>query len=109
MANPCDNTFYGIGTKENIYHVEEYLKERFDADTDVWESNNDEYVINAWFESKWTFPEEAMDDMLQTMPDKLDIYMRCLSVEYGCLYHAMWVYNGGDFTEDCDNFYWTEV
>ena len=108
MANPCDNTFYASGSKENINHIKEYLEEIFNADIELYE-DEDSNILDAWFESKWDFPEEAMDDMLQTMPDKRDIYMRCLSVEYGCLYHAMWVYNGGDFTENCDNFYWSEV
>lgn len=39
-------------------------------------------------------------ELYDKIPDKEDIYMRCLSVEYGCLYHVLWV---------CDNNGWKEV
>ena len=53
------------------------------------------------FESKWTFPEEQMKDLYNHLPDKEnDIYITCLSIEYGNLYHALWV---------CDKNGWREV
>ena len=32
-----------------------------------------------------------MNRLYEGIPNKEDIYMRCLSVEYGCLYHALWI------------------
>lgn len=46
--------------------------------------------LDIHFESKWTFPEKEMQELYEAIPDKSDIYMRCLSVEYGCMYHALW-------------------
>lgn len=85
MANICENTFYAYSEDpKNIEYVREFLRDNFEADID-WD---DDYV-DAYFDSKWTFPEELMDDMYNNIPNKEDIYMRCLSVEYGCLYHAL--------------------
>lgn len=85
MANICENTFYAYSEDpKNIEYIREFLKDNFEADID-WD---DDYV-DAYFDSRWTFPEELMDDMYNELPDKSDIYMRCLSVEYGCLYHAL--------------------
>ena len=52
------------------------------------------------FEPKWTFPETKMNKLYKKLPNKDDIDMRCLSVEYGCLYHALWV---------CDKDGWRET
>ena len=41
-----------------------------------------------------------MNELFNSIPNKEDIYMRCLSVEYGCLYHALWT---------CDEHGWREV
>lgn len=85
MANICENTFYAYSEDpKNIEYIREFLKDNFEADID-WD---DDYV-NGYFDSRWTFPEELMNDMYDNIPNKKDIYMRCLSVEYGCLYHAL--------------------
>ena len=41
-----------------------------------------------------------MRKLYESIPNKEDIYMRCLSVEYGCMYHALW---------ECDENGWREV
>ena len=41
-----------------------------------------------------------MEDLYPSIPNKEDIYIRCLSVEYGNLYHALWI---------CDEDNWREV
>lgn len=95
MANICDNTFYAYTEDENNAKViVDFLEEYFDADIDPYDCD-----INAYFDSKWTFPEEKMEELFGLIPNKDDIYMRCLSVEYGCLYHALWV---------CDEDGWSE-
>lgn len=97
MANICDNTLYvSSENRENIDAVIKFLNENivyYDYD------DNDD-SLDILFDSKWTFPEELMQELFEAIPDKSDIYMRCLSVEYGCLYHALWV---------CDKNGWKEV
>lgn len=82
MANICENTFYAYSeNKENLDFIEKFLNDNFKADVSI-----DGECIDAYFDSKWTFPEELMNKMFDKLPDKNDIYMRCLSVEYGCDY-----------------------
>ena len=96
MANICNNEFYAISdNQENIKTIEDFFSKMPYADVDTFDNN-----MSVYFESKWTFPEELMQELYNKIPDKEDIYMRCLSVEYGCLYHALWV---------CDNNGWREV
>lgn len=84
MANVCDNTFYAMSDNaENIDYIETFLTNNLQASCDVYDN-----CIDAYFDSRWTFPEELMDKMFEELPDKNDIYMRCLSVEYGCDYVA---------------------
>lgn len=96
MSNPCDNTLYAysedrqnIDTIINFFHDWPYASIE-DSDTSV----------DIYFDSRWVFPEEEMKKLYESLPNKEDIYMRCLSVEYGCLYHALWV---------CNNEGWNEV
>lgn len=84
MANICSNEFYAYSeNKENIKYIKDFLIRHLMADCDC-----DDDHIDAYFDSRWTFPEELMDEMFEGLPDKDDIYMRCLSVEYGCDYVA---------------------
>ena len=96
MANICDNTFYAYSEdKENLKVIENFFRDW--NNTDVKRSEN---TIECYFESKWIFPEDEMDKLYEKIPNKNDLYMRCLSVEYGCLYHALWV---------CDKDGWRET
>lgn len=91
MANICDNTFYAYTEDpDNIKAIENFFK-NMHAD---YEENDGNIDVN--FGSKWTFPKEDMDKLYESIPNKEDISMRCLSVEYGCLYHELWVCNGED-------------
>lgn len=93
MANICDNTFFAYSEcEENLKHIYEFIGEHFDSDLEYYDGTN----VEGYFTSRWVFPEEHMKDMFESMPNKEDIYMRCLSVEYGCLYHALWVCDGED-------------
>lgn len=84
MANICDNTFYAYSeNSKNIDHIEKFLSENFYENCC---ERIDEFSLDAHFDSKWTFPNELMDKMFNELPDKDNIYMRCLSVEYGCDY-----------------------
>ena len=85
MANPCENTLYATGSEEVLDIISKFLKENFDADVEI----EDDY-LDAYFDSKWTFPLEAMEELFNTIPKQEDFYIRCLSVEYGCMYHALW-------------------
>lgn len=96
MANICDNTFYADSKdSKNLETVENFFENWHNADFE-----RDNNTIDCYFESRWTFPKDEMDKLYNEIPNKDDIYMRCLSVEYGNLYHALWV---------CDKNGWKEV
>ena len=96
MSNICDNTLY-VNSKDskNLETVENFFKNWHNADLE-----RDNNTIDCYFESRWTFPEAEMNKLYNEIPNKDDIYMRCLSVEYGNLYHALWI---------CDKNGWKEV
>lgn len=96
MANICENTFYAYTeNEENLKTIEKFFDSWYLADVNITDN-----TIECYFDSKWTFPEEQMKDLYESIPNKEDIYMRCLSVEYGCMYHALW---------ECDEDGWREV
>lgn len=95
MSNICDNTFYAY-TEDNANM--QVLKDFFNNLAANCEISDDR--IDVYFTSKWIFPKDEMDKLFESIPNKEDIHMRCLSVEYGCLYHALWV---------CDKDGWKEV
>ena len=97
MANVCDNTMYVVSqNRKNIDAVKNF----FEDNIVYFDCNDNDECLDIFFDSKWTFPEDLMQELFEAIPDKSDIYMRCLSVEYGCLYHALWV---------CDSDGWKEV
>lgn len=96
MGNLCDNTFYAYTEdSKNIETIKDYFDKWPGADVEI-----DGEQVDVYFSSKWDFPLEAMTELFESIPNKKDIYMRCLSVEYDCLYHALWV---------CDKDGWEEV
>ena len=96
MSNICDNTFYAYSEDQNnLKVIEDFFEDWGNADIERGDNS-----IDCYFESKWTFPEAEMNELYEKLPNKDDIYMRCLSVEYGCLYHALWV---------CDEDGWRET
>lgn len=98
MANICTNLVYAeLKTENNIKHFEKWLEENFEfynADrTDV-------YAYDVDIDSRWTFPEKEFRELTDSLPDKVDdIYIRCLSYELGCYYHALWLYENNEWTE----------
>jgi hypothetical protein len=87
MANICNNEFYAYSEdSRNIEFINKFFEKYFSFYDEYDES--DEY-INIRFDSKWTFPEDLMEELRKGIPNKDDIYMRCMSIEYGCLYHEL--------------------
>ena len=87
MANICTNTMYVESeTRENLDAVITF----FNNNLKYYDYEDDGDSLDISFDSRWVFPEELMDELFEAIPNKSDIYMRCLSVEYGCMYHALW-------------------
>ena len=87
MANICTNTMYVESeTRENLDSVITF----FNNNLKYYDHEDDGDSLYISFDSRWVFPEELMEELFEAIPNKSDIYMRCLSVEYGCMYHALW-------------------
>ena len=87
MANICLNTMYVESeTRENLDAVITF----FNNNLKYYDYEDDGDSLDISFDSRWVFPEELMEELFEAIPNKSDIYMRCLSVEYGCMYHALW-------------------
>lgn len=96
MANICDNVLYAYTEDpKNIETIKEFFDSWHDADCEI-----DDCDVDVHFGSKWDFPEKEMRELYEFLPNKNDIYMRCLSVEYGCDYVAYW---------KCDSDGWYQV
>lgn len=86
MANICSNSFYAYSEdKKNISKIKEFLTTKLKAEIETSED-----TVDATFDSRWVFPEELMQQLYIELPNKDDIFMRCLSVEYGQDYVAYW-------------------
>ena len=95
MANICNNELYAVSTyEENINTIYNFF-ENYDS-VDI-ENYGDEIFVR--FDSKWTFPEDEMKELTNCLPNQDDIFIRVLSVEYGNLYHALWVYENKEWNE----------
>lgn len=81
MANICDNTLKVYSENpENLKCVESFFKDWGDIE------KVDEESLEIYFDSKWVFPEEEMNKLYNRLPNKDDIDMTCLSVEWGYFY-----------------------
>ena len=63
-------------------------------------ADSDAGYMNIFFDSKWDFPEQLMEDVVKELPQ--DVTIACLSTEWGnyyCAFHTWskeegWVYRG---------------
>lgn len=95
MANICSNELHVYTeNKDNQEYIIKFMNDNFD--TDVEEISED--YLEIYFSSRWTFPEELMDKLYEGLPDKDNIDMTCLSVEWGCFYCQF---------HNCDKDGWT--
>lgn len=91
MANVCQNTmFVQSEDSRNLDHIEKFMGEWAYADIE----SVDDQVLEIYFDSRWDFPIDEMNKMVENLPNKDDIYIRVLSVEYGEYYCAFHVYDG---------------
>lgn len=91
MANICENNFYACSDNStNLEVIDTFLGDNMEITDYVYESN----YIEARFNSSWTFPEKQMQALFNLLPDKNDIFMRCLSAEFGNDYIAYWKCEG---------------
>lgn len=83
MANICENTIRVFTEDEdNKSYICKFMKDNFRCDLEDVDYN----MLEGYFDSRWSFPEELMEEMYKGLPNKDDIDITCLSVEWGCFY-----------------------
>ncbi len=83
MANICENELriYSDDIK-NIEYITNFLEDNLE----VYDTFENEESITVNFYSKWDFPEGIMDELYNGIPNKEDISIVCLSIEWGNFY-----------------------
>lgn len=100
MANICQNELHILtndGANEEA--ITKWFKENFNF-YNIEDSDPEELIV--YFDSKWDFPEQLMEDLANSIPNKENVSMVCLSVEWGNFYCAFfswtdsegWIYRG---------------
>lgn len=99
MANICENKFYIFCSEENTEKILSKLEKLFSDTLNGEISYEDENIIEGYFDSRWCFPDEIFDNFFEEFEEDEDLYMRCLSEEYGCGLVSMNIYRDGGWKE----------
>ena len=95
MANICENKFYIYCSEENTEKISNKLEELFSDTLNGGITYEDESIIEGYFDSRWCFPDEIFNDFFEEFEDDEDLYMRCLSEEWGMNLCSMNIYKNG--------------
>ena len=79
MANYATNLFLAkTQCKKDLERINDFFIENFcDCDMEVAEG-----YIQGEFYSKWTYPEETIDRLIESLETRNDIYIRVLSYNF---------------------------
>jgi hypothetical protein len=80
--------------EENLKYVEKFISNNFWGG-DLYNSGDN--YMELCFESRWTFPDDLMLEMTNNLPNKDDIYIRCMSIELGNYYHELWIFEDNEW------------
>jgi hypothetical protein len=90
MANICNNELHAYSEDPaNKMTIESFFTNKFPG-SEILKSED---TIEVFFESKWVFPEKEMNELYESLPNKSDIDISCLSTEWGDYYTAFHVCN----------------
>lgn len=84
MANTCYNELHIVTDDTNNTTIILFFLKRHFSNTKILKKSKD--VVEVSFDSYWTFPEELMNELYKVIPNKEDILIDCLSVEWGNFY-----------------------
>jgi hypothetical protein len=84
MANICSNKMYvSSPNKESLQQIHDFMSNWVNALLEEIDENSFEY----YFDSRWDFPKEAMQEMTDSIKDTKGLYIKVLSIEE-CNYYA---------------------
>ena len=92
MANTCLNKMYvSSPNKESLQQIHDFMNYWVNAVLEEIDECSFEY----YFDSRWDFPKEAMQQMTDSIKDTEGLYIRVLSVEECNYYAAFNVFEDG--------------
>lgn len=104
MANICYNQFYISFNEEDRDEVIKRITDLFNEKLDGEITGLDSDYVEGYFDSRWVFPMHVFENIFD---DLNNIYMRCLSEEYGYNYIAMNIYTDNEWKpEQTFDFYY---
>lgn len=94
MANYATNLFFASTENQNdLERIGQFLDENLcDSMYEMYDE-----CIDGEFCSRWKYPEEAIDDMINQLEDKNSVYIRILTFELSDEYVSFRVFTNGDW------------
>ena len=94
MANYATNLFFArTEKKQDLDKIEAFLDENFDDS--LIEHLDD--ALEAQFSSRWVFPEELINGLVESLEAKDEIYIRVLTYEFGNEYISFRIFSQGEW------------
>lgn len=94
MANVCYNEIHISCSPQDVKTIKDFMNDNFyKPDCFTEDVNSEEAFLEFYFDSKWTFPDKTMNELLTKLKKRDEFYGTCLSYEWGNLYCA---FNGCD-------------
>lgn len=94
MANYATNLFYLSTKNENdLDRVERFLNDNFQCCDLIREQG----WIEAQFDSRWVYPEKEMDQLLSSLEQLSELYIRVLTHELCNEYVSFRVFSDGEW------------
>lgn len=112
MANLCTNMFYATikvdETTDKHEEIYQKINDFLEENVQLYHTELDVCFIENEFESKWTFPHQLMEELTKKLKEEYpneydDLYMRCLSYEFGCEYVDYMIFENDEWYSKMNN------
>lgn len=91
MANYATNIFRAnTDNRQDLITIEAFLKENFDGDVNLYAD-----IVEAEFFSRWVFPEEEMNKLVESLEAKDKAEIKILTYEFEDGYVTLRVFSQG--------------
>lgn len=96
MANICTNMlFCNTENAKNYKKVLDFIEENFEVD--FINEDDDNTYFESEFDSRWSFPEEEFETLLESLTEDKTLYIRILSYELCSEYASFRIYKNGSW------------
>lgn len=94
MANYATNIFYATtANKQDLDKIEAFLDDNFNGYINRYSD-----IIDAEFSSRWVYPEDEINRLVESLEAKNEIYIRILTYELEDEYVSFRKFSQGEWT-----------